>query len=126
MRIFLSANCLLSQCLVINTSNGLARRKNSERENVLFKCRIWYFIYLIIAHICFIMKQLQQLLHHFIPKFHYLRSFFIINTFNETVYKASIFFQRDKWLSFKTQFKIDFRLPVTGSRKMCLELCLNE
>ena len=44
-------------------------------------------------------RQIQQLLHCFIPKFHYFKDFIIPNAYQTVVFKAATFFDGDDWVS---------------------------
>ena len=46
-----------------------------------------------------IRRQIQQLLHRFIPKFHYFKDFIIANAYQTVVFKAATFFDGDDWVS---------------------------
>ena len=52
------------------------------------------------------MKQLHQLLQNIIPKYNYFKAFVITNTCKNSFQSFRFFWKR--WLSFKTNFKIEF------------------
>ena len=93
--------------------NALVMEKDLKHENI--SCYVWYCTW--IEGTGFInMKQLQQLLHHFILGFHFLKSFLLQMHDEDVRYPKT-------WLSFKTQFNIEILLLVPVADK-CLELRL--
>lgn len=52
-------------------------------------------LYLNIASVINIMKQLQQLLHDLILKFAHFKAHFSVNTCKKIVFKASTYFETD-------------------------------
>ena len=70
-------------------------------------------LYLNIAHRRHIMKQLQQLLRHFILKFHYLKGFSFINASKKLHSKLQNFFEAIH----EFQKSIEDRVSATGYRQ---------
>lgn len=66
------------------------------------------------------MVQLQEFPHHFIPKFHCFKDLLRIHA--KTVFKASLYFQRDDWVS-KLNSRSNFCHQVVIVEQY-LELCL--